>query len=266
MSRQTKVKFEERDIPLSALVLFLSIIPPLILLFIFQDLTKEYEIIKPFVDFFIATLRVLFYIVLGFVIILFVTQKLPKKIVYKMPILTKLIDNDDEIAKKKTEQYETEQTIGVASFMFRNFTRVAMAMLVICTELLVYAILTRITNNDGGILLIRDATLLWATNLFLFTVLYWGIDAGGPIARRKNAEKFTADNFHFPEITLKPLNWKPNFFDYFFLASNFSTAFSVTDTIIMSRGAKACVLAQAIISLITLGVIVARGINILNPT
>jgi len=55
----------------------------------------------------------------------------------------------------------------------------------------------------------------------------------------------------------------PHFVDYLFLAFNTSTAFSPTDTLILSVRAKLLMMAQSLISLIILAIIVARALNTL---
>ena len=57
--------------------------------------------------------------------------------------------------------------------------------------------------------------------------------------------------------------WSPEFVDYLFLAFNTSTAFSPTDTAVLSRNAKLGMMAQSIISLAILVLIAARAVNIL---
>jgi hypothetical protein len=51
--------------------------------------------------------------------------------------------------------------------------------------------------------------------------------------------------------------------DYLFLAFNTSTAFSPTDTAVLSRGAKLGMMAQSLISLAIIVLIAARAVNIL---
>ena len=64
--------------------------------------------------------------------------------------------------------------------------------------------------------------------------------------------------------TAKPRTlWAPEFVDYLFLAFNTSTAFSPTDTAVLSRSAKLGMMAQSIISLMILVIIAARAVNIL---
>ena len=58
-------------------------------------------------------------------------------------------------------------------------------------------------------------------------------------------------------------DWSPQFVDYLFLAFNTSTAFSPTDTAVLSRGAKLGMMAQSLISLTIIVLIAARAVNIL---
>ena len=58
-------------------------------------------------------------------------------------------------------------------------------------------------------------------------------------------------------------SWKPNFVDYLFLAFNTSTAFSPTDTAVLSRWAKLGMMVQSLISLTIVALLAARAVNIL---
>ena len=55
--------------------------------------------------------------------------------------------------------------------------------------------------------------------------------------------------------------WSPGFIDYLFLAFNTSTAFSPTDTLVLSRHAKVLMMVQSLISLLVLAVLAAAAIN-----
>jgi hypothetical protein len=117
--------------------------------------------------------------------------------------------------------------------------------------------------------LLRSAAALWITNVLVFASWYWRLDAGGPHARNLNA-CHTKGDFLFPQMTLapgsqKPLDpaWTPGFVDYLFLAFNTSTAFSPTDSPVLSRWAKMAMMVQSSISLVTLALLAARAVNIL---
>jgi uncharacterized membrane protein len=112
--------------------------------------------------------------------------------------------------------------------------------------------------------LLRDAALLWVINVATFAVWYWEVDGGGPVLRRQKG--YRSDDFVFPQTnvpTAAARTWHPGFLDYLFLAFNTSTAFSPTDTAVLSRRAKALMMVQALLSLVILAVLVGRAINAL---
>jgi hypothetical protein len=117
--------------------------------------------------------------------------------------------------------------------------------------------------------LLQAAAALWATNVLVFACWYWRLDAGGPHARLLQS-CHTKGDFLFPQMTLGPHtqvpfdpHWSPGFVDYLFLAFNTSTAFSPTDTAVLSRWAKGLMMIQSAISLATLALLAARAVNIL---
>jgi uncharacterized membrane protein len=126
-----------------------------------------------------------------------------------------------------------------------------------------------LTHKEPPLALLRSAAVLWLTNVLVFASWYWRLDAGGPHKRAKRVGHPTGA-FLFPQMTLgeKPREadgrpWSPRFIDYLFLAFTTSTAFSPTDTPILSRWAKALVITQSLISLMILVLLFARAINIL---
>jgi hypothetical protein len=112
--------------------------------------------------------------------------------------------------------------------------------------------------------LLRDAALLWVINVATFAVWYWEIDGGGPAQRHR--EGHVSEDFLFPQMTVGDKSaraWSPGFLDYLFLAFNTSTAFSPTDTAVLSWRAKVLMMVQALLSLLILAVLVSRAINTL---
>jgi hypothetical protein len=118
--------------------------------------------------------------------------------------------------------------------------------------------------------LLRSATALWITNILVFASWYWRLDAGGPRAREL-AGVHTDGAFLFPQMTLPNAvkqqmgedDWSPHFVDYLFLAFNTSTAFSPTDSPVLSRWAKMLMMIQSLISFTTVALLAARAVNIL---
>lgn len=118
--------------------------------------------------------------------------------------------------------------------------------------------------------LLTSAAALWGTNVLVFSLWYWRLDAGGP-HMRDGRFGHTDGSFLFPQMTLPPSvkkeageeAWSPNFFDYLFLAFNTSTAFSPTDVPVLARWAKIMMMLQSVISLTVLALLAARAVNIL---
>lgn len=111
--------------------------------------------------------------------------------------------------------------------------------------------------------LIVSGVLIWLTNVLLFSLWYWEIDRGGP-GRRASGHDGPPD-FLFPQMGDIPAvqQWRPQFLDYLYVALTNGAAFSPTDTLPLSRRAKSLMGLQSIISLVTIGLVVARAVNIL---
>ena len=118
--------------------------------------------------------------------------------------------------------------------------------------------------------LLLSAGLLWVTNVLVFALWYWRLDAGGPHGR-ESRPGHPDGAFLFPQMTMgtgpgsdsAAECWSPNFVDYLFLAFNTSTAFSPTDAPVLARWAKALMMLQSLISLTVLALLAARAVNIL---
>jgi hypothetical protein len=126
------------------------------------------------------------------------------------------------------------------------------------------------SHRESPTALLFSATLIWTSNILVFALWYWRLDAGGPHGRDARPGHAT-DAFLFPQMTLLQNAkgaagqemWSPNFLDYLFLAFNTSTAFSPTDTPALARWGKALMMLQSIISLTVLALLAARAVNIL---
>jgi uncharacterized membrane protein len=106
---------------------------------------------------------------------------------------------------------------------------------------------------------------IWLTNVLLFAVLYWELDRGGPMARR--LPELERPDFLFVQMTdikLGGLEWRATYVDYLYTSFTNATAFSPTDTMPLTPAAKLMMLVQSGASLLTLGVVFARAINILT--
>jgi hypothetical protein len=126
------------------------------------------------------------------------------------------------------------------------------------------------SHKESPLDLLRSASALWVTNVLVFASWYWRLDAGGPRARELRGVH-TDGAFLFPQMTRfqhgksngPEHSWSPGFVDYLFLAFNTSTAFSPTDSPVLSTWAKILMMIQALISFATVALLAARAVNIL---
>jgi uncharacterized membrane protein len=120
-------------------------------------------------------------------------------------------------------------------------------------------------NVNNGRELIVSGVLIWLTNFLIFALWYWETDRGGP--GRRAAGHDGPPDFLFPQMAddrIHPPHWRPKFIDYLYVSLTNATAFSPTDTMPLSATAKSIMGVQAIVSLVTIGLIVSRAVNILS--
>lgn len=117
----------------------------------------------------------------------------------------------------------------------------------------------------SGPTLLVDALNIWGTNVIVFALWFWTTDRGG--AALRGHPKGRAPDFLFPQMTLGDqdarMAFVPGFVDYLFLAFTNATAFSPTDTLPLTARAKLLMMAEALISLLTVALVAARAVNIL---
>ena len=126
------------------------------------------------------------------------------------------------------------------------------------------------THKQAPLELLLSAAALWATNILVFALWYWRLDAGGPHQRDRSGG-YPEGAFLFPQTTMSEQaletagqeDWSPNFVDYLFLSFNTSTAFSPTDAPVLARWAKILMMLQSLLSLLIILLLAARAVNIL---
>jgi hypothetical protein len=118
----------------------------------------------------------------------------------------------------------------------------------------------------SGLQLLSSSIAVWATNLLMFSLLYWQLDRGGPAARAAHQTRRPDWIFPWdqaPEGAL-PAGWRPQFVDYLFLGFSTATAFSAADALPLTARAKLAMMAESTVSLAILVVVAARAINVLG--
>jgi hypothetical protein len=120
-------------------------------------------------------------------------------------------------------------------------------------------------GTPNGRQLIAAGALIWLTNLLIFALWYWETDRGGPGKRAAGHDG--PPDFLFPQLTddrIEPLNWRPQFIDYLYVSLTNAAAFSPTDTLPLTPTAKSLMGLQSLVSLVTIGLIISRAVNILQ--
>jgi uncharacterized membrane protein len=106
---------------------------------------------------------------------------------------------------------------------------------------------------------------IWLANIVIFSLWYWDFDRGGPTARATASD--AEPDFLFPQMTdpayAEP-GWHPRYFDYLYVSLTNASAFSPTDTMPLTRWAKLLMGTQSATSLVLVGMVLARAVNILH--
>jgi uncharacterized membrane protein len=150
----------------------------------------------------------------------------------------------------------------------RRQSALGMTGLVSIANISSLALLTHELLHHGasnGRQLIVSGALIWLTNVLIFALWYWETDRGGP--GKRGAGRDEPPDFLFPQMTddaIHPDGWRPAFIDYLYVSLTNAAAFSPTDTMPLSPMAKSIMGVQSIVSLVTIGLVVSRAVNILQ--
>ena len=120
-------------------------------------------------------------------------------------------------------------------------------------------------HGGTGPTLLLDAVNIWMTNVIAFALWFWNIDRGGPATRGLAADK--QPDFLFSNMlpgTTAQVDWSPGFVDYIYLSFTNATALSPADTLPLSQRAKLLMMMEASVSLMTIAIVAARAVNILQ--
>ena len=131
--------------------------------------------------------------------------------------------------------------------------------------LLITSLVSDTTNELSGGQLLLSGSILWLTNVIVFGLLYWSLDAGGPRARNRHGRR--RPDFWFPQDDNDRLHrsgWYPRLEDYTYVAITNGIAFSPTDAMPLTRNAKTLMALEALISVGAVLLVAARAVNVLG--
>jgi hypothetical protein len=119
--------------------------------------------------------------------------------------------------------------------------------------------------TDSASDLLASGAVIWLGNVLVFSLFYWLLDSGGPLARYRAEHEYP--DFAFTQQLspeLAPPGWRAQYVDYLILALTTSTAFSPTDVMPVAHWAKLTMALQSLISLTVVGLVIARAVNVFS--
>lgn len=130
---------------------------------------------------------------------------------------------------------------------------------------LIFVLDSLIVNHlaTGGTELLVSAIAIFITNIIVYALWYWEIDSPGLTGRRWSAHE---KDFQFTQQDLPNEfpGWRPEFGDYAYLSVTNAINFAAADTKPLTSQAKLLMASQALISVFTLALVIARSVSILG--
>lgn len=144
-----------------------------------------------------------------------------------------------------------------------GLTGVLVAASIVVLILLVRGVFVGSSLTPGRLFI--TGVVFWVINIAVFALIFWELDGNGPEARAKGEPDYP--DLVYPQQekdqeSLAPEDWKPIFADYLFTSLNTATAFSPTEAMPYSRWAKLVMGVEAVMSLASIAMLIARAINI----
>lgn len=166
---------------------------------------------------------------------------------------------------------------GLTIITPNNYHKVSRVRRVIAISLIAFAtlanifslvsLLSKLVSSDAqlsGETLLLNAVAIYTTNMFLFALWYWEMDGGGPDGR---LHKSKSRDFLFPQMIHSNLissGWKPGFTDYLYLSATNVMNFASADSMPLSHRAKIMMMIQSLASVVTIVLVIARAISIIQ--
>jgi hypothetical protein len=153
------------------------------------------------------------------------------------------------------------------SFALRHVSAIAFLALISFENILslISVLHSLITGSEiaTGLQLLVSAVAIFMTNIIVFALWYWEIDSPGLTLRRwtKHDRDFQFTQQDFPKDYPA---WKPQFIDYLYISITNAINFAPADARPVTHPAKMLMGAQALVSVFTLAIVIARSVSILG--
>lgn len=133
----------------------------------------------------------------------------------------------------------------------------------ISSVIIVLRLLVTESNLIDGYNLLASAIAIFLTNIIVFALWYWEIDSPGLSGKKwsKNDKDFQFTQQDQPQNFR---NWQPAFADYLYLSLTNAINFASADARPLTHTSKLLMGIQALVSVSTLALIIARSVSILG--
>ena len=156
---------------------------------------------------------------------------------------------------------------------------VILALILMVSNLVdvVFIVRDLIAGRGLGPVILLEAFEVWAANIIAFSIVYWEIDRGGPVARATlKRSQLPAADFKFPQdderaaavevskdSSTSKANWRPGYIDYLYMALTNMMAFTPNDVVPLTARAKIFMGIQGLSGFVILALVIGRSVNIL---
>ena len=174
------------------------------------------------------------------------------------------LDRDRRAAERRRAAGQPARSqAGLPQGRDRHDLVLRLAQLWVISLLVHFLLHNKVTNN--GTDLIHIAARVEGTTIVVASFAFWLLDKGGPIARQEGLTH--ESDFLWPQ-TENPRSprrtGRPSYLDYLYVSFTNGVAFSPTDVMPLSARMKMVMMVEAGASAITLILVAARAVNILN--
>jgi uncharacterized membrane protein len=133
----------------------------------------------------------------------------------------------------------------------------------ISSVIIVLRFLVTESNLIDGYNLLASAIAIFLTNIIVFALWYWEIDSPG-LSGKKWSRHDKDFQFTQQDNPQEFRNWQPSFPDYLYLSVTNAINFAAADVRPLTHSAKLLMGIQALVSVSTLALIIARSVSILG--
>lgn len=152
------------------------------------------------------------------------------------------------------------------NYLHRTISVVLLGIITVMNIGSLILVLNELIRSDRvitGYELLASAIAIFLTNIIVFGLWYWEIDSPGLTGRTwsKSDKDF---QFTQHDLSHEFPDWQPVFLDYMYLSVTNAVNFAPADAKPLTLQAKSLMGTQAIVSVLTLALLIARSINILG--